>query len=77
MNLIDLLRKTITISSMALPLALNSCMEENYTPEATLEINPKSGEAPLTVNMRLTGFDENGIGDIVLEQLNYRIYYYK
>gem|GEM_PF-1171131 len=54
-----------------LMLTKTSCREENYPPVANLEVSPLSGEVPLEVRMKLTGFDENGPKDIRWYEINY------
>ena len=69
-TLTNILRKTAIISSMAVPLVFASCEEENYAPEARLEVNPTYGEAPLEVRMKVTGTDADGVNDIYWYNLN-------
>ena len=64
-RLIHLLIKTLLVSSIALPLVFAGCEpDKNSPPEAKLEVNPTSGNAPLEISMKLTGNDLDGVEDI-------------
>lgn len=65
----NLVRKVILTLFAAFSI-IPSCKEENYPPVASLEVNPVSGEVPLNVRMKVTGFDENGPKDISWYSLN-------
>jgi len=73
-NLANLLGRTArsmaVVSSMAVPLVFAGCHEENYPPEAGLDVSPIYGEAPLSVRMKVTGTDANGNDDIKQYKLN-------
>jgi hypothetical protein len=71
-NLASLLRETAIVSSMVVPLFFAGCKkpDKNYAPEATLEVNPTSGNAPMKVRMKLTGADLDGPEDIKGYRLN-------
>ena len=73
-NLANLLGRTArniaVVSSMAVPLVFAGCREENYIPDAKLEVSPIYGEAPLSVRMKVTGTDANGNDDIKQYKLN-------
>lgn len=69
-ELSSILRKTLIILALAIPLTFGSCEPKNDPPEAFQEINPTSGDAPLEVRVRGYGKDPNGIADIK----KYRLY---
>jgi len=74
-KLVNIIRNTLTASIIAAPLFLGSCQkeyyeEENFAPEASLNINPVSGEAPLIININTAWSDLNGDSDIKTYKMN-------
>jgi hypothetical protein len=63
----NILKKGAIIAGLVLLSGFISCKpeKENLPPEAIQQVSSLYGEAPLNVNIKLTGTDPDGIEDIV------------